>query len=118
MALFLCGEFMRFNWKKFGLSLLYPHVAVIICLLPISIAFLIFSLVYLGNKSILAIISYLFAFYVLMVVCFRVPRMVKYFKKLKRENKFMKKWFSDVQLRMNVSFLVHLFGMLRLQFFN
>ena len=94
---------MRFNWKKFGLSLLYPHVAVIICLLPISIAFLIFSLVYLENKSILAIISYLFAFYVLMVVCFRVPRMVKYFKKLKRENKFIKKWFTDVQLRMNVS---------------
>lgn len=91
------------NWKKFGLSLLYPHLAVIICLLPISIAFLVFSLVYLNPESIIAIISYLIAFYVLLVICFRIPRIIKFFKTFKHENKYAKKWFSDVHLRMNVS---------------
>ena len=91
------------NWKKFGYNLLYPHLAVIICLLPISIAFLIFSLVYLSPESMIAIIAYLLAFYVLMTICFRVPRVVAYFKTVKRENKFVSKWFSDVHLRMNVS---------------
>lgn len=94
---------MKINWKKIGLSLLYPHLAVIFCLLPISVAFLVFALVYLGTESIIAIISYLLAFYVLLVICFRIPRMIAFFKALKRENKYINKWFSDVHLRMNVS---------------
>lgn len=93
----------KINWKKIGLSLIYPHLAVIICLLPFSIAFLVLSLVHLGNTSAIAIISYLIAFYLLVVICFRIPRVIAFFKKLKRENRYLAKWFSDVQLRMNVS---------------
>ena len=97
------GNNMKIFWKKIGLSLLYPHLAVIICLLPVAVAFLVLSLIYLGNDSILAILSYLLAFYVLLVVCFRIPNMIKFFKTLKQENKLLQKWFSDVHLRMNVS---------------
>ena len=93
----------KVDWKKIGLNLLYPHLAVIICLLPIAVAFLVFSLIHLGTESIIAIVSYLLAFYVLLVICFRVPRMITFFKKFKHENKYMKKWFSDVHLRINVS---------------
>ena len=96
-------EKKKIDWKKIGLNLLFPHIAVIICLLPISIAFLVLSLIYLGTESILAILSYMLAFYVLLVICFRVPRIIKAFKTFKQENKYMKKWFSDVHLRMNVS---------------
>ena len=96
-------EKKKIDWKKIGLNLLYPHIAVIICLLPISIAFLVLSLIYLGTESILAILSYMLAFYVLLAICFRVPRMIKFFKTFKQENKYMQKWFSDVHLRMNVS---------------
>ena len=91
------------DWKKIGLSLLYPHLAVIICLQPISVAFLVFSLIYLGTESVIAILSYLLAFYVLLVICFRMPKIIKFFKTFKKENKYMQKWFSDVHLRMNVS---------------
>ena len=91
------------NWKKVGLNLLYPHLAVILLLTPISVAFLVFSLTYFNQTSIVAIISYLLAFYVLLVVCFRVPRMIQFFKKVKHENKYVKKYFSDVRLRMNIS---------------
>ena len=96
-------EKKKIDWKKIGLNLLYPHLAVIICLLPISVVLLVLSLIYLGTESILAILSYLLAFYVLLVICFRVPRMIKFFKTVKQENKYVKKWFSDVHLRMNVS---------------
>ena len=96
-------EKKKIDWKKIGLNLLYPHIAVIICLLPISVAFLVLSLIYLGTESILAILSYLLAFYVLLVICFRTPRIIKFFKTFKKENKYMQKWFSDVHLRMNVS---------------
>ena len=96
-------ENKKINWKKIGLALLYPHLAIIICLLPISVTLLILALIYLGTESILAILSYSLAFYVLLVVCFRIPRMVKFFKTFKKENKFMQKWFTDAHLRINVS---------------
>lgn len=96
-------EKKKIDWKKIGLNLLYPHIAVIICLLPISIAFLVFSLMRLGTESILAIFSYILAFYILLVICFRVPRMIEFFRTFKKENKYVQKWFSDVHLRVNVS---------------
>jgi len=94
---------MKLSWKKVGLSLIYPHVAVIIYLLPISVAFLVLSLIYLGTESVLAILSYLLSFYVLLVICFRIPKIVQFFKKIKHENKYIRKWFTDVHLRVNVS---------------
>lgn len=94
---------MKINWKKVGLNLLYPHLAVIILLTPIAVAFLVCSLIYFNQTSIVAILSYLLSFYVLMVVCFRVPRIIKFFKAVKQENKYVKRYFSDVRLRMNIS---------------
>ena len=96
-------EKKKVDWKKIGLNLLYPHLAVIIVLFPIATSFLVLSLIYLGTESILAILSYLLAFYVLLVISFRMPRIIKFFKTFKRENKYAKRYFNDVQLRMNIS---------------
>ncbi len=96
-------EKKKIDWKKIGLKLLYPHLAIIICLLPISVAVLVLSFVYLGTESILAIVSYLLSFYVLLVICFRIPAMIKFAKKMKKENKYLLKYFSDVRLRVNIS---------------
>ena len=96
-------EKKRIDWKKIGFNLLYPHVAVILILLPISVAFLVYSLICLISTSIIAIISYLLSFYVLLTICFRMPRIIVFFKNLKEQNKYINKWFSDVHLRMNVT---------------
>ena len=96
-------EKKKVDWKKIGLNLLYPHLAVIIVLFPIATSFLVLSLIYLGTESILAILSYLLAFYVLLVISFRMHRIIKFFKTFKRENKYAKRYFNDVQLRMNIS---------------
>lgn len=101
MALFL-GDIVK-NFKKFGLALLLPRPAVIVCLVPVSIAFLVLSFVYFGVESFVAIISYALAFYTLVVVCVRAPSMISFCKKLKQENKYIQKWLTDVHLRMNVS---------------
>ena len=93
----------KFSWKEFGLKLLYPHPAIIICLLPISVALLVLSLIFLDTESIIAIFAYLLSFYVLLVLCFKIPNIVAFFKKFKKENKYAKRYFSDVQLRMNIS---------------
>jgi len=93
----------KIEWKKIGMSLLFPHIAVIICLLPITITFLTLSLVFLSSDSIVSILSYILSFYVLLVICFRIPNIIEFCKTIKKENKYLKRWFSDVHLRINVS---------------
>lgn len=89
--------------KKLGKALLFPHVAVIILFLPLSIAFLVFSLLYLSATSVVSIISYVFATYMLTVLCARIPKMITFFKKVKTENKLAIKLSGDVRLRMSIS---------------
>lgn len=91
------------NWKKTLLRLLYPRLIVIICLLPISVIFLIFSLTHLSATSMIAIISYLLAFYLLIVISLKMPKIISNIKKFKSENKYAKKYFSDVHLRIRIS---------------
>ena len=94
------------NYKKLFSKILYPHPAVIICLLPVSVALLIFSLIYLDSTSILSILSYCFSFYLLVVLCVKIPNIIKYFKQLKHNNKLLKRWFSDTHLRVKTSLYV------------
>ena len=56
------------NWKKLGTALLFPHIAIMIILVPISAVFLVYSMVFLGTESFAAIISYVLAAY----TCFSI----------------------------------------------
>ncbi len=89
--------------KKLGKALLFPHIAIMIILIPISTVFLVYSMVFLGTESVAAIISYILAFYTLTVWCFKIPYLIKFFKKFKNENKYVRIWQSDTRLRVNVS---------------
>lgn len=91
------------NWKRFWKVIIYPHVALIWALLPISAVLLALSLIYLDSTSILSIIVYLIAFYELLVICFRIPDFVAFIRKWKTENRFLSKVSADVHLRMNLS---------------
>ncbi len=91
------------NWKKFGKALLFPHIAIMIILIPIAIVFLVYSMVFLGSESVVAVVSYVLAFYTLTVSCFKIPYLIKFFKTFKDENKYARIWQDDTRLRMNVS---------------
>ena len=91
------------DWKKFGKSLLFPHIAIMIILAPVSTVFLVYSMVFLGTDSIAAIVSYVLAFYTLTVWCFKIPFLIRFFKTFKYENKYARIWQDDTRLRVNVS---------------
>ena len=91
------------DFKKISNYILYPNIAFIIMFLPVSIALLVFSLIYLDTESIVSILSYLLAFYMLVVICLKIPNMITFFKTLKNENKYLQKLFSDVHYRINIS---------------
>lgn len=91
------------DWKKISKALLFPHIAIMIILIPIATVFLVYSMVFLGTESITAIISYVLAFYTLTVWCFKIPYLIRLFKTVKNENKYVKIWQDDTRLRVNVS---------------
>lgn len=89
--------------KRIGKSLLFPHFAVLLILLPSATAFLVYSMICLGTESPVAIGSYVLAAYTLTVWCLRIPRIISLLKNFKNENKYAVRWLGDPRLRVNVS---------------
>ena len=91
------------DWKKLGKALLFPHIAIMILLVPIATVLLVGSMVFVGTESVIAIISYVLAAYTLTVWCFKIPYLIRLFKIFKDENKYARRWNDDTRLRVNVS---------------
>lgn len=91
------------DWKKIGKALLFPHIAIMIVLLPIATVFLVYSMVFMGTDSVIAIVSYVLAFYTLTVWCIRAPEFIRFFKSVKNENRYVRRWNEDTRLRVNIS---------------
>ena len=91
------------NLKRLGKALLFPHIVIMILLIPIATVLLVGSMVFIGTTSPIAIISYVLAAYTLTVWCFKIPYLIKRIKIFKAENKYLKIWKSDISLQVNVS---------------
>lgn len=91
--------------KKIGKALIFPHIAIVLLLLPIAVVLLVYSMVYLESSSPIAIVSYVVAAYTLTVWCFKIPYLINYFKTFKNENKLAQRWFGDTHFRTNVTLL-------------
>lgn len=91
------------NFKKLLKTLIFPHIAIMIILIPISTVFLVYSMVFLGTASAIAIASYLLSAYTLTVWCFKIPYLIRFFKTFRAENKYAKKWRDDAHLRIQIS---------------
>lgn len=91
------------EWKKLGKALLFPHIAIMIILIPIATVLLVGSMVFIGTESVIAYISYVLATYTLTIWCFKIPTLIKFFKTFKNENKYARRWQDDTRLRVNVS---------------
>ena len=89
--------------KKLGKALLFPHIAIMIILLPLSAVMLVGSMVFVGVKTVIAYISYVLAAYTLTVWCFKIPALINYLKAFKKENKYARRWLDDTRLRVSVS---------------
>ena len=94
--------------KKVIMKLLYPNIVFSIILFIVSITMMLLSMIFLGITSILTIISYVLSFYSLSIVCLQIPRIIKKIKKIKEENKYIKLYFSDATLRINISLYLSL----------
>ena len=91
------------NWKKLAKALLFPHIVIMIILVPLAATFLIGAMVFIGTDSPAAIVSYVLDAYNLTVGCCRIPYLIRFFKNLKNKNKYIQKWQGDTRLRVKIS---------------
>ncbi len=91
------------TWKKIGNALLFPHIALLIILLPVATVLLVYSMVFVGEDSVISYVSYVLAAYTLTIWCVRIPQLITWGKTIKNENRYVQLWTGDVRLRMNVS---------------
>lgn len=89
--------------KKIGKALLFPHVAILMILLPISIGGMLWTMMKLGSDHPVTIVFYALSFYTLTLYCVRIPKMIRFFKTFKDENRYTSLWFGNYRLRMNVT---------------
>ncbi len=89
--------------KKICKALLFPHIAIMILLVPLSTVLLVGSMVFVGTESAIAYISYVLSAYTLTVWCIKIPYLIKFIRTFKSENKYARKWQDDTRLRVNTS---------------
>lgn len=96
--------------KKVAKALLYPHIAVMIALVPVSAVLLVYILTQTTQNSVFAYLVYCMATYTLTIWCLRIPSLCAFLRRFKRENALYKRWSQDARLRVNVSLFVSLVG--------
>lgn len=90
------------NFKKIIKKIFYPHIAIMITLIPLTTILLVFSLLYFKDYIVVAYLSYVLSFYTILIWCLRIPSIIKYFKSLKEKNKYINKLSNDIVLRNNI----------------
>lgn len=90
------------DWKKLGKTVLFPPVFIIFLLLPFSTGTLIYGMLFLVENDWRRIAAYVFSFYSLLVLCARIPKIVTFCKSMKENNRYIRTWSEDVQLRTKI----------------
>lgn len=83
--------------------LLFPHGGAFFLLLPLSLALLMYSLGSGQAESWIQYLSYLLSAYTLTALCCKLPSLIRFWKRVKRENKYMAAYNSSARLRVNLS---------------
>jgi len=91
------------DWKAIGKKILFPHTFIIFLLFNLTVAGLIYIFVNHLEENLLAIMFYMVAFYTLVVVCVRIPGIVKNVKSGLYANKYTNMYLTDKDLRMRLS---------------
>jgi len=91
------------DWLRVGKALLFPYRLVIFLMFNATIAGLIYIFVNHLEESLLAILFYVFAFYTLVVVCARIPGIVKKVKAGVYKNQYANAYLTDKELRLRIS---------------
>ena len=91
------------DWKKLGKALLFPHPLVAALVLPLALCLMLYGVLHHGSDAPVTIAAYALSFYGLVLVCLRIPDIIRWVQRFRRESRYYLRYQSDVQLRINIS---------------
>ena len=91
------------NWKKIGKAMLFPHPLVSGLLFPVAVVLMLWSMMTRGTADPMTIAFCTLSFYGLVLVCLRIPAIIRRVQRFRRENRYYLLYKNDVQLRINLS---------------
>lgn len=91
------------NRKRLGKALLFPSPPVVGLVLPLSLCMMLWGLHRWGDRAPVTIAAYAFSFYGLVILCLRVPAILRRVQGFCRENGAYRRYRSDERLRINLS---------------
>ena len=91
------------DWKKITKRLLFPHPVFLWLFVPLALVLLIYSAIFYESTDVISIVSYVCSFCALVLVCLRIPDIIRFVKRFRQENKYAVRYASDVRLRINLS---------------
>ena len=91
------------TFKKIGKRILYPPLALMILLIPVSAALLLWTFLSLGEEHPISYVSYVCSAYTLTVWCMKIPSIIRWGKRVKQNNRYVQRVVSDVQFRVKWS---------------
>lgn len=96
------------RFRKIAMRLLFPPLVLTLILIPVAMVLVIYVLAGGQSNTTLAYVSYGLSAYALVVLCLRLPRWTKGFRRLKTENKYVHRYLTDVHWRMKLSLYLSL----------
>ncbi|MBE6583844.1 MAG: hypothetical protein E7649_02505 [Ruminococcaceae bacterium] len=91
------------KFKKILKAIAYPYLPIVFLLCPVAVALLVYAFVFVPDNDAVNYISYVISAYTLMIVCFRIPNMIKWIKKFIENNKYASKLKGDAHLKIKLS---------------
>jgi len=91
------------DWRKIIKGLLFPHPVFVWIFAPVALIMLVYCPFFYESTDVISIISYVCSFYALMIVCMRIPGIIRFAKRFRQENQYAVRYAADVRLRINLS---------------
>ncbi len=94
--------------KKILFKLLFPPLAFSLILFLLSMAFLAYVFMQENQESAISYIAYILSAYALTILCVRIPAFVRKAKNFKSRNKYLSRYFGDVNVKIKLSLYLSL----------
>lgn len=93
----------RMNIQRIAKALLFPHPIIAVVLSVAAGVLLAYGFIACEPTGPVSIASYVMSFYALVVICLRVPGMVRWAQRFRHDNPYYLRYAGDIRLRMSIS---------------
>lgn len=91
------------QFKQILNKLIFPPIVVLILNIPVAVILLIYTFVFIGENEPISYISYIISAYTTLIICVRIPKLIKISSSFLHSNKYINRYLTDMIFRTHIS---------------